>query len=271
MRSGATQAGVAATKWKDYADTTMINRPFSILFLLLPLLAYAEAWSAALADPADNPIWSYDNDVTGQEDWGTLSHDFAACEIGTQQSPINISDTKRSMRPPIEITYTPSKAKIRIADRALSIEPEGKNILVDHGKEYRLQSIRFRTPGEHLIRSKFHVAEIQMMHKAADGSLLILSVLVNKGKEVASLNEALDKNVTQVQIDPFNLLPLSHAYYAYTGSLTHPPCTEGVEWRILTVPITLSKEQLKAISSRTGRNARLTQPVYMRVVDETGK
>ena len=75
--------------------------------------------------------------------------------------------------------------------------------------------------------------------------------------------------LTDISFNPQDLIPKKQGYYAYTGSLTVPPCTEGVEWRILKEPITVSQDQLKALEKITGRNARLPQPAYMRTISET--
>ncbi len=124
------------------------------------------------------------------------------------------------------------------------------------------------------MRGAFTPLEIELVHKNDKGEMLILSIFAKTGAENAALN-ALTKHMptrtvpTSFTFNPATLLPAKPGYYAYTGSITVPPCTEGVQWRIYKENITVSKEQLTALATFIGRNARLTQPAYMREVQET--
>ncbi len=214
--------------------------------------------------------WSYDNDFTGQEEWGNIA---PICEAGTKQSPIQISFTKPSSRPRLDIRYNESKAITTFEDGTVSVNLTGKNELRDQGKPYHLKSIRFHSPSEHMVRDKYYLSEIQLVHESKDKTILTLSIFTETGPEHAALKTLLAQanatEKTEFSFDPSLLLPAERGYYAYTGSLTYPPCTEGVEWRIFKTPLTISREQLGAISSLVGRNARLPQPVYMRTIEET--
>lgn len=225
--------------------------------------------------PAKKVVWSYDDDYTGQEEWGLLTPAFAACEIGKRQSPVSIGRTETSSTPAShKFSYKPGKIAVRNAGYTVSLLPSQKQIYEEDGVEYTLRSIQFHSPSEHVVKGKFYALEIQFLHENSEGRQIMVAVFAETGKALPEFDQALaaipEKRGTQNDA-MFNialLLPGSFSHYAYTGSLTTPPCTEGIEWRVLQKPITLSKGQLSRLTKFTQRNARLTQPLYMRTVKE---
>jgi carbonic anhydrase len=223
------------------------------------------------------PVWSYDDDYTGQDDWGSLKG-YEACD-STSQSPIVISST----------TYKPQSFTLhyRPVSAFISSQPERSLIatlqtdkplsFIEGKDDYYLQRIEFHSPSEHHIRDTFYPLEIHFVHTSDKHKTLILAVFADTGLPNPALTPLLQQTLPNaeskaaaVDFDPSQLLPAdTKRYYAYTGSLTYPPCTEGVEWRVLHQPISLSEPQLRAITDVVGRNARLRQPVYMRTVSET--
>lgn len=234
------------------------------------------ALTATLPAQAEESTWSYDADVTGQEDWGSLSPLYAPCALGTQQSPVQISYPQIQPLPLLEMRYSPSRATLQLRENTLLITMEENSFVTMGTHRYVLKQIRFHSPSEHTVRDLFWPVEIHFIHKDADGHTLIVAVWAEKGPLNDTLQAILDHapqkrtdSVLSFSFDPGALLPTSRGYYAYTGSLTSPPCSEGVEWRLFKQPITLSQEQLLALTQRVGRNARLTQPIYMRTIGET--
>lgn len=232
--------------------------------------------AAAPAMAAEAPGWSYDNDYTGQEEWGLIDKAYAACSIGTQQSPIHISRTEMAALPDLKFTYKKAAATVQNIGYTPEITfPKHEPLLEENGERFVLQSIQFHTPSEHTVKEKFYALEIHLLHRDVRGNLLIVAVLVNMETALAGFDRVLSSvsktpgEKRSLTFDPSVFLPVYRGYYAYDGSLTHPPCTEGVKWRVLKSAISVSKEQLIALSDITGRNARLTQPVYMRTVKES--
>jgi carbonic anhydrase len=225
---------------------------------------------------ASAPAWTYDSDSNGQEEWGMLSPEYADCEIGTQQSPITITQTEMAEFPPLISRYGRTTLQVRNTGNALIAEVGGNLTLINNNISYTLKQIIIHSPSEHIIRNRFYPAEFHLFHESADGKKLMLAVFAESRKEdngpLHKLLEATPSEIgksVNVEFDPTNLLPSLKGYYTYPGSLTMPPCKEGIEWIVLKNTIGIGKPQLALIGQRTGRNARLTQPVYLRTVKET--
>jgi carbonic anhydrase len=253
-------------------------RPLALASLLaLSFFFGYSALAVYVAHPEGEVKWSYDKDYTGQEEWGLLTKEFAACDIGTHQSPIHIGRTEISYAlPELEFFYFPAKTTARDAGYTLKLYTHDERLTLTEGnKRYILHDVHFHTPSEHIIKDKFYALEIHLVHQDMAGSMLVVSVFADMDTPLKDMDFLLDHSPTKanedvpVAFNPAMFLPESKEYYAYTGSLTTPPCTEGVQWRIMKEPISISKQQLVRLSEHTARNARLTQPVYMRTVYES--
>jgi carbonic anhydrase len=264
----------------------IITRPSILLFrqmfsriqiiVLLPLSFSAAGITSARAQ--NGPLWSYDGNQNGQEQWGALSHLYATCEMGKEQSPIVISFTQRSFKPPLEFYYKPAKATVYFDGHMLRVDMlDTANVLSSEATEYTLKSIAFHSPSGHILKEKFYPLEIEMLHENKDGGKLMLSLLAEPGQvnpaleSIAQHASSLPDKKTEISFNPMELLPDERGYIAYPGSLTYPPCTEGVTWRVFKKPIQLSLEQMKRIGGVTTRNTRLPQPIYMRTLEETNR
>jgi carbonic anhydrase len=241
--------------------------------LILSLFIIASVSCRAAAN--ELPVWSYEGLDNGQDAWSHLSPAYALCEGGTKQSPIIIAYTERSELPRLEFSYKPEEIKIEATAQMMRITFEGKSNLVIDKNHYQLLAAEFHAPSEHMVRDQFMPMEIHLFHQDAAGQKLNLSILVEKGAENEAFNALIQKlpaaigQKNPLKFDFSKILPNSFGYYAYQGSMTTPPCNEGVEWRVLKRPITLSAEQLEAISNLHGRSARLEQPIYGRIIYET--
>lgn len=243
--------------------------------------AHAQEEEEYYADPPAAkapPAWSYDGDADNQERWGDLSPDYAQCLLGLEQSPINVSNVDTDALPVLATLYDTANINAYYRSNMLELEVQGQNTLSTGGVEYTLKRIFFHMPAEHRIREKFHFAEIQFMHESRDGKIIILSSFLDIGERSnTSIDDILvylpDKTKPDTpkkfSLDLGKLLPENRGYYAYTGSLTFPPCTQGVEWRLLKTPITATDLQVESLAKYLGRNARMVQPIYNRIIKET--
>jgi carbonic anhydrase len=239
--------------------------------VLGPAFLVATALVAMQETPAH---WSY-KAPEGPAQWASLSPDYETCGIGKDQSPIDIRDPKASDLPAIRFHY--QRSPLTIIDNGHTIQinyQPGSTISVGDAK-YELQQFHFHHPSEEQIDGKLHAMVAHLVHKNKDGKLAVIAVLLEPGAEnelVRSLWEHLppakEKEVTfdDVTIDATNLLPQDRTYYTFVGSLTTPPCTEGVTWFVLKNPMTLSNAQIEQFARIYPLNARPVQPLNGRLV-----
>lgn len=134
-------------------------------------------------------------------------------------------------------------------------------------RNHELAQIHHHTPSEHTVDGEHADAELHLVHKDATGRLAVLGVLVKEGAANPQLQQALDAMPDQhgataspgTTFDPAALLPADRTTYRYSGSLTTPPCTEGVAWTVFTTPITASAAQIEALENLSGENNRPVQ------------
>ena len=223
--------------------------------------------------------WGYSGN-TGPEHWGDLSAEFATCKTGKNQSPINISnDVIEVNLPEIDFKYsmlTPDK----IVNTGHSIQVDmwsGGEITID-GKVFELKQFNFHTPSEITMGGKPAPLEADFVHLNEAGEIVVVAMLFEPGIEDRTL-AALVKSMP-IAIGQENRLDskaLEHMdsefktnnYFRFNGSLTTPPCTEGVRWIVMKSPMTISKTQLEAFQKALKHpNARPVQPLNARIVSQ---
>jgi carbonic anhydrase len=222
------------------------------VFLSIALILFFACSLPTLADEGIAPQWGYEGDLNPSA-WGKISRDFATCDSGRAQSPIDIIATVTGQ--PVQIAFNYQSSPLNVANNGHSIQVNyapGSTVSLD-GEKYQLLQFHFHTPSEHHIAGKAAAMEVHLVHRNAAGKLAVVGVMINEGKENQSIGKiwqsipptgkvnALDNT----RIDAANLLPLNKSYYSYTGSLTTPPCSEGVNWAVLTEPITISTAQIQ--------------------------
>jgi carbonic anhydrase len=200
------------------------------------------------------------------------------CESGQRQSPIDIRATSRKALAPLDFDYHP--APLRIADDGHTVRVRfNKGSSLRIGKErYTLQQFHFHTPGGDRIAGEEFPMAAHLLHKSQSGQLLAVVVLFRTGTEHPLLTTLLpliparadgDHTRADTMVDARQLLPAERSYYRYAGSVTAPPCTEGVDWIVLKRPVELSSAQLARYRQRFADNARPVQPLHQRVVLES--
>lgn len=219
--------------------------------------------------------WSYEG-AGGPENWARLDPRNSLCATGQRQSPIDIRDGIKVDVEPIRFNYRPSR--FRIVDTGRTIEVFlGDNEFSLTGKSYTLQQINFHRPSEERIDGRRFEMSAHLVHRADDGQLAVIAVLLERGSEnpfIQTLwnNLPLEKHLTveppttSVDLDAF--LPASRNYYAYMGSLTTPPCTEGVLWLVMKQPVQVSQQQIDIFTRLYRNNARPTQSSAGRLIKE---
>jgi carbonic anhydrase len=215
--------------------------------------------------------WSYSGD-TGSEYWSALNPSYKACGRGTEQSPINLEDVKAntSSEADIQINYQPSSFTAKNNGHTVQADANtDENSIVIDGKEYKLVQFHFHVPSEHQMDGKNLDMELHLVHKSEDDQLAVLGVLMKAGKENKTLAELWSKlpkeeseeNIQlEEEINLSALLPQDKTAYHYNGSLTTPPCSEGVKWTVFAEPISVSQEQIDLFASVFPDNHRPVQP-----------
>ncbi|MBS1198592.1 MAG: Carbonic anhydrase, eukaryotic [Proteobacteria bacterium] len=219
--------------------------------------------------------WSYSGEGA-PENWHKLDPRFKLCGSGQRQSPIDIQDSIRVDLEPIQFNYR--MVPFSILDNGHSIEAVISNgSITVTGKTYDLFGIHFHRPSEEKINGKRFDMVAHLVHKSDDGRLAVVAVLMEKGMEnrfIQTLwnNLPLEKKMVvsppNAQVDPMAFLPVRRDYYTYMGSLTTPPCTEGVLWLVLKQPVAVSQEQIEIFSRFYIDNTRPVQPAYGRIIKE---
>lgn len=220
--------------------------------------------------------WSYDG-ASGPLAWGQLRPDFQLCAAGQRQSPINIDEASTLQGPaePLQFRYQPSSGSVVNDGRTIQVDLLGENALWVRGSSYKLVEFHFHHPAEERINNRSFAMVVHLVHRNDEGQLAILAVLLEPG----AANALIDKVWTYMPldigdrvrmpaglIDLNDLLPKDQRYYQFMGSLSTPPCTEGVLWLVLKQPTSVSAAQLRLFSQLFPHNIRPLQPLNGRAV-----
>jgi carbonic anhydrase len=234
------------------------------------------AMSVSLFGADEAAHWSYGGQ-TGPSHWGDLDKENATCKLGKEQSPIDITGAQKADLEPIVFGYTSSPADIVNNGHTVQVNVANGGSIRVGAAEYTVVQFHFHTPSEELINGKTHAMVAHLVHKSADGKLAVVAVEINGGKENAALKPVFDAmpakvGETRTLSGGFNLtsiLPARRDYYTFMGSLTTPPCSEGVRWYVLKDVIEISAGELAAFKKLYPMNARPVQPLNGRSLQET--
>jgi carbonic anhydrase len=222
--------------------------------------------------------WGYEGAV-GPERWGDLDAASKVCSIGSQQSPINISETViKAQLPPLNIAWKNKSDTIVNNGHTIQVNSgEGSTLAVGKDK-FSLLQFHFHRPSEHQIGGNNFPMEAHFVHRNAAGILAVIGVLMETGKPNAIFNKIVSTMPMEEgpavkadpAIDPNKLLPPKRTYYRYSGSLTTPPCNEIVDWLLLTDSIQVAEADVAAFAKLFKMNARPAQNSNRRFVLRSG-
>lgn len=210
----------------------------------------------------------------GPAHWGDLKADYAACKLGKEQSPIDIREYSKADLPAIGFEYTAGAAEVVNNGHTIQVNlAAGGKIKLASG-EYKLLQFHFHAPSEEKVNGKAYPMVAHLVHRNDDGKIAVVAVLFKRGKKNPTLAKMFSAMPAKVEtkaeleggLNPAEILPANQAYYAYIGSLTTPPCSEGVRWQVLKQPVELSRGQIAAFRKLYPMNARPVQPLNGRSV-----
>jgi carbonic anhydrase len=225
--------------------------------------------------------WSYEG-ATGPEHWGALDPAYAACNAGEEQSPIDIQLTTKGKLPALRFDYHGGPLKYLINNgktvRVNYHGPDNDNFLFVGEERYQLTQFHFHRPSEESIHGKAFAMVAHFMHESREGKVAGVAALFESGSandtvqqiwDHMPLVEGKEQEILGVSVNPAGLLPHDLGYYTYEGSLTAPPCTEGVTWFVLKSRVEISSAQVAAFARLYPHDVRPVQPLNGRVVRES--
>jgi len=218
-----------------------------------------------------------DSNPLGPANWGKLSPDFATCDTGKNQSPINIEDSIMAQLKPIRSLQRFAAKEILHNGHTIQVNFKQGNMMVLDSMPFQLKHVQFHAPSEHHIKGKSFPLEAQFVHVDSKGNIVYVALLFEDGKENVPLGKLLaempteqsDAKPLKARVLPSEFMPVNKIYYRYSGSLTTPPCTEGVRWVVMKTPTHASTVQIEALSEAIKHtNNRPIQPLNGRMLIE---
>ena len=260
---GASDAETARVSSSSHASVAVAARPRS-----------AMAKEAASHDAA--APWSYEGSGNPAA-WSTLKPEFAKCANGTRQSPIDIQGGIPVDLEPVQFDYKPSAFRVLDNGHTVQVNVAPGNSIEVSGRRFDLVQFHFHRPSEERINGKQFDMVVHLVHKDLEGRLAVVAVLLERGSAHAVVqsvwnNLPLEKGEEQAARATMNvadLLPADRAYFTYMGSLTTPPCSEGVLWMVMKTPVPISASQIDIFAHLYPMNARPIQASAGRLIKQS--
>lgn len=234
---------------------------------------------AATPGPTSTPTleWSYEGE-TGPERWGRMRPEWAVCASGTRQSPIELTGGIAVDLEPVVFDYRPTRFLISDVGHTLEVHVgEGLGVHI-RGQRYELEHFQFHRPAQERIGGRSHDMSIHLHHRDPEGRMAVVAIQLEAGDQPQPLIQTLwnslpldrgDHYMPTAMIDPSALVPVNPAHYLYMGSLTTPPCTEGVVWVVMKDSISVSRGQMRIFERLYPHNSRPVQALNDRLVLES--
>ncbi|KAF8654429.1 hypothetical protein HU200_061612 [Digitaria exilis] len=258
----------------------------ALLAVAFLLAAAAVPATRAQEETEDEHEFSYvAGDEHGPAHWGSIKPEWSACGMGKMQSPIDLSHERVSLVRSLGYlrhSYRPAEASIVNRGHDIMVRFEGDaGSLVINGTTYYLKQLHWHSPTEHTVDGRRYDLELHLVHESAEKKAAVIAILYEIGAGHDALLHQLEPFIRRIAdkqdreervgvVDPRRARGRASVYYRYTGSLTAPPCTEGVIWTIVKRVRTVSKYQLEllreAVHDDMEENARPLQDANNRDV-----
>jgi carbonic anhydrase len=246
--------------------TTFYFGSFLGILSLLSGSSFAGSETPKHTEKHTDKHWSYSGE-TSPKHWGKLKEEYSLCTKGKTQSPMDLTSMVQGPPDPISFQYYPSKVEIENNGHTVQFNIQGKSSIRVGGEKYDLLQFHFHIPSEHAFLGKLSDLEVHLVHKSSSGQLAVVGILIQKGVEQDWLSKFWDlipskkgeKAQGKENLNPRLWIPENKDYYSYDGSLTTPPCSEGVHWMVLKEQITLSEQQISRLRALYPNNSRPIQ------------
>ncbi len=218
--------------------------------------------------------WDYEGEYAPYR-WGDMKAEFAGCKSGARQSPIDIRNPVIGEVEPIRFQYEDVPLKVSNNGHTIQVDYAPGSFILFGGSRYELVQFHFHSPSEERINGRAFDMVAHLVHRSAQGRLAVVAVLLTIGAEQPTLQKVWNampgtRNSTRerldVAINAQQLLPADKTYYSYMGSLTTPPCTEGVQWLVMKTPVEISRDQIAHFTALYPMNARPLQALNDRLI-----
>ncbi len=249
-----------------------------IVYISLSNVPTENVQNTMKSNTAQEVSWSYDA-VTGSKEWVSIDPSYYACGGGYEQSPIHIESNgsiEEQIFDSIKYNYKPTKFWLSNDENSLVVhDPTGKNKLLIDGEQYKLLQMHFHLPSEHQLDGESFNMEGHLVHENKDGGLAVVAFFIKEGKvntDLADMWAVLptekigDRIEVNHSIDLLEVLPIESEVFIYKGSLTTPPCSEGVLWFVLEEPIEMSSQQIEVFAEIYRQNNRPIQDMNNRKI-----
>ena len=249
-------------------DGGLFRSAIRIAAAALVVCADGYAGAEAMASGEEEVAWGY-GAADGPAVWGALSPDYGLCAAGSRQSPIDLVNAERAKAPRVTFHYDPSRLAVVHNGHTVQVDYDAGSYIEVGGTRYDLLQFHFHSPSEHRLAGQLLDMELHLVHRSAGGALAVVGALIQSGGEnrafrrIAANLPAAPGGASRVDgasVDASKLLPGAVRFYRYSGSLTTPPCTEGVRWLVLTTPIEMSIAQIEAFRAVMRGNNRPVRP-----------
>ncbi len=250
-------------------STLIVKTIILIVFSTLPLVGNA----------TDSSVhWGYTGQI-GPEHWGNLAAEYSICSEGKAQSPVDVTNAVPARLPWLSFAYRPSPLFVINNGHTIQVNYARGSLLRIDDKAYELKQFHFHVPSEHTLHHQAGDMVVHLVHESLNNEVAVVAVIMNIGRmpnyQIGRIWENMPRRSGEylenqyVMIHASQLLPAHRGYYFYTGSLTTPPCTEGVSWIVMKTPVQVSYSQVNQFKSIIGENARPTQSLYGRGITMT--
>ena len=220
--------------------------------------------------------WGY-NGAGGPDQWGLMNPEFSTCASGARQSPIDIRSGVRVDLEPIQFDYRATGFRVIDNGHTIQVNLDGGNAIEVQGRRYDLLQFHFHRPSEERVDGRQFDMVAHLVHKDPEGRLAVVAVLLDRGSAHALVqtvwnNLPLEQGsevAVRAKLDISHLLPADRRYFTYMGSLTTPPCSEGVLWMVMQQPVPIANEQINVFSRLYPMNARPIQSAFGRLIKQS--
>jgi len=241
---------------------------------VLHVAFFASFTLASSAFASDSAHWTYSGH-SGPEHWGELESRFGMCAQGKNQSPVDLHAPVKAELPPLSFAYQLETREILNNGHTVQVNFAPGSKLAIESRQFELKQVHFHTPSENRIEGMTFAGEAHFVHADAAGNLAVVAVMLDEGNSNPALaqllrgapTEAGERRALDAGRTLAALLPAQKDYFEYSGSLTTPPCSEGVLWLVMKQPMSISPTELETLThAMHGPNNRPVQQLNARVI-----